>query len=46
MIAETRSMMLSAPWVVVGPGLAIIVVSLVVSLIGDGLADLVRGMDD
>jgi peptide/nickel transport system permease protein len=46
MIAETRSMMLSAPWVVVGPGLAIVVVSLVVSLIGDGLADLVRGIDD
>ncbi|MDB5542016.1 MAG: Dipeptide transport system permease protein DppC [Devosia sp.] len=46
MIAETRSMMLTAPWVVVGPGLAIVVVSLVVSLIGDGLADLVRGIDD
>ena len=46
MIAETRSMMLSVPWVVVGPGLAIVVVSLVVSLIGDGLADLVRGIDD
>ena len=46
MIAETRSMMLSAPWVVVGPGLAIVLVSLVVSLIGDGLADKVRGLDD
>lgn len=46
MIAETRSMMLSAPWVVVGPGLAIVVVSLVVSLIGDGLADKVRRLDD
>lgn len=46
MIAESRSMMLSAPWVVVGPGLAIVVVSLVVSLIGDGLADKVRGLDD
>lgn len=45
MIAETRSMMLGAPWVVVGPGLAIVVVSLVVSLIGDGLADKVRGLD-
>ena len=45
MIAETRSMMLSAPWVVVGPGLAIVIVSLVVSLIGDGLADKVRGLD-
>ena len=46
MIAETRSMLLTAPWVVIGPGLAIVVVSLVVSLIGDGLADLVRGLDD
>ena len=46
MIAETRSMMLTAPWVVVGPGLAIIIVCLVVSLIGDGLADLARGLDD
>lgn len=45
MIAETRSMMLTAPWVVVGPGLAIVVVSLVVSLIGDGLADKVRRLD-
>ncbi len=46
MIAESRSMMLAAPWVVVGPGAAIVVVSLVVSLIGDGLADLVRGLDE
>ena len=46
MIAETRSMMLTAPWVVVGPGLAIVVVSLVVSLIGDGVADKVRGLDE
>ncbi len=45
MIAETRSMMLSAPWVVIGPGLAIVIVSLVVSLIGDGLADKVRRLD-
>jgi peptide/nickel transport system permease protein len=46
MIAETRSMMLTAPWVVVGPGLAIVIVSLVVSLIGDGMADKVRGLDE
>lgn len=45
MISETRSMMLTAPWVVVGPGLAIVIVSLVVSLIGDGLADKVRRLD-
>ena len=46
MIAESRSMMLTAPWVVLGPGFAIVVVSLVVSLIGDGFADMVRGLDD
>jgi peptide/nickel transport system permease protein len=46
MIAESRSMMLSAPWLVVGPGLAIVLVSLLVSLIGDGLADRVRGLDE
>jgi peptide/nickel transport system permease protein len=46
MIAETRSFMLTAPWTVVFPGLAIIVVSFFVSLIGDGLADRVRGLDD
>lgn len=45
MIAESRSMMLTAPWVVVGPGVAIVLVSLVVSLIGDGLADRVRRLD-
>ena len=46
MIAESRSMMLTAPWVVVGPGIAIVIVSLVVSLIGDGFADMIRGLDD
>jgi peptide/nickel transport system permease protein len=46
MIAESRSMMLTAPWTVVGPGLAIVVVSLVVSLIGDGFADKVRRLDE
>ncbi len=46
MIAESRSMMLAAPWVVVGPGIAIVIVSLVVSLIGDGFADMIRGLDD
>jgi peptide/nickel transport system permease protein len=46
MIAESRSMMLTAPWTVVGPGLAIVIVSLVVSLIGDGFADKVRRLDE
>jgi peptide/nickel transport system permease protein len=46
MIAETRNFMLTAPWTVVFPGLAIIIVSFFVSLIGDGLADRVRGLDE
>jgi peptide/nickel transport system permease protein len=45
MIAESRNLMFTAPWVVLFPGLAIIVVSFFVSLIGDGLADQVRGVD-
>lgn len=45
MIAESRNLFLTAPWVVLFPGLAIIVVSFFVSLIGDGLADAVRGLD-
>lgn len=46
MIAETRNFMLTAPWTVVFPGLAIIAISFFVSLIGDGLADIVRGVDE
>lgn len=45
MIAETRSIMLGAPWVVIFPGLAIIVLSFFVSLLGDAMADAVRGID-
>jgi peptide/nickel transport system permease protein len=44
MIAESRNLMFTAPWTVLFPGLAIIVVSFFVSLIGDGLADQVRGV--
>ena len=44
MIAEARNFMLTAPWVVLFPGLAIVVLSLCVSLIGDGLADRARGI--
>ena len=43
-IAEGRSFILTDPWIVLFPGLAIIVLSLCVSLIGDGLADRVRGL--
>jgi peptide/nickel transport system permease protein len=45
MIAEGRNFMVTAPWVVVFPGLAIIVVGFFASLIGDGLADAVRRVD-
>jgi peptide/nickel transport system permease protein len=46
MIAEARNFMLTEPWVVLFPGLAIVVLSLCVSLIGDGLADRVRGLNN
>ena len=45
MIAESRNFILTAPWVVIFPGLAIIALSFFVSLIGDGLADAVRAID-
>jgi peptide/nickel transport system permease protein len=44
MIAEGRNFILTDPWVVLFPGLAIIVLSFCVSLIGDGLADRIRGL--
>lgn len=45
MIAEGRNFMVTAPWVIVFPGVAIIVVGFFASLIGDGLADAVRRVD-
>jgi len=42
MIAEGRNFIVTAPWVVVFPGLAIIVVSFFFGLLGDALADAVR----
>jgi len=45
MIAEGRNLMLTAPWVIVFPGLAIIAVGFFFSLVGDGLADLIRRVD-
>jgi peptide/nickel transport system permease protein len=42
MIAEGRSFILTAPWVVVFPGLAIVLLGFFMSLIGDSLADSVR----
>ena len=45
MIAESRNFILTAPWVVTFPGLAIIALSFFVSLIGDAMADAVRAID-
>jgi peptide/nickel transport system permease protein len=45
MIAEARNFILTDPWIVLFPGLAIVVLSLCVSLIGDGLADRLRGIN-
>jgi peptide/nickel transport system permease protein len=43
MIAEGRSFIFTAWWMVTLPGLAIVVVGLALSLFGDGVADLLRG---
>ena len=42
MIAEGRNFILTAPWVVIFPGLAIVVTAFFVSLIGDSASDIVR----
>lgn len=42
MIAEGRNFIITAPWVVIFPGVAIIVTSFFVSLIGDSVSDIVR----
>jgi peptide/nickel transport system permease protein len=44
MIAEGRTFILTAPWVVIFPGVAIIAVSFFFSLVGDALADSIRGL--
>ena len=43
MIAEGKSFIFTAWWMVTLPGLAIVVVGLSLSLLGDGVADLLRG---
>ena len=45
MIAEGRNFIITAPWVVIFPGLAIVVVGFFFSLLGDSLADQVRRVD-
>ncbi len=46
MIADGRNFVLSDPWVVLFPGLAIILVGFFFSLLGDALADAVRRVDE
>lgn len=43
MIAEGKSFIFTAWWMVTLPGLAIVVVGLALSLLGDGVADVLRG---
>jgi peptide/nickel transport system permease protein len=45
MIAQNQNLILTAPWTVVFPGLAIIVVSFVFGVLGDALADRLRHVD-
>jgi len=45
MIADGRTFIVTAPWLVFFPGLAIVVVGFFFSLLGDGLADYVRRVD-
>jgi peptide/nickel transport system permease protein len=45
MIAEGKSFIFTAWWMVTLPGFAIVVVGLALSLLGDGVADLLRGED-
>jgi peptide/nickel transport system permease protein len=42
MIAEGRNFILTAPWIVVFPGVAIVVTAFFVSLVGDSASDMVR----
>jgi dipeptide transport system permease protein len=39
MLADSRDLMLQAPWVMAAPGLAILTTVLSINLMGDGLRD-------
>ena len=39
MLADSREFILSAPWIVTFPGLAILITVLNINLMGDGLRD-------
>jgi peptide/nickel transport system permease protein len=45
MIANGRDLLSAAPWLVLFPGLAIVVVGFFFSLLGDGTADYIRRLD-
>jgi len=45
MIADGRDFLITDPWLVIFPGLAIVVLGFFVSLLGDGLADYIRRVD-
>jgi peptide/nickel transport system permease protein len=45
MIADGRNFITTAPWLVIFPGTAIVVVGFFFSLLGDGLADYIRRVD-
>lgn len=46
MISEGNSFIITNPWLVVFPGLAIVLVGFFMSLVGDGVADRLRRLDD
>ena len=39
MLADTRDLMMSHPWVMAFPGIAILITVLAINLLGDGLRD-------
>lgn len=45
MIADGRDFILTAPWMVIFPGIAIVVTGFFFSLLGDGVADYIRRVD-
>jgi peptide/nickel transport system permease protein len=43
MLAESRQYLINAPWMMLGPGGAIVIIVVTLNLIGDGVARLSRG---
>jgi peptide/nickel transport system permease protein len=46
MISEGNNFIITDPWLVFFPGLAIVLVGFFMSLVGDGVADRLRRVDD